>query len=80
MTSVTDEEIETVWPGSTAQTTASDDADQGDAPATDDAGKDDAPATDDADRDDAPPTDAPGQDSVPGAVDDAPFIDEWDRP
>src|SRR5260370_42628490 len=91
MTSVTDEEIETVWPGSTAQTTASDDADQGDAPATDDAGKDDAPATDDAgkddapatddaDRDDAPPTDAPGQDSAPDAVDDPPFIDESDRP
>jgi hypothetical protein len=75
MTSVTDEEIETVWPGRTAQTTTPDDA-----------GRDDAPVTDDAGQDDAPPTDAPGQDQRPGAVDDAPptdapapGVDYWDR-
>ena len=51
MTSVTNEEIETVWPGATAQTTTPDDAGKDDAPVTDDAGRDDAPA-DDAGRDD----------------------------
>ena len=51
MTSITNEEIETVWPGATAQTTTPDDAGKDDAPVTDDAGKDDAPA-DDAGRDD----------------------------
>jgi hypothetical protein len=69
MTSVTNEEIETVWPGATAQTTDPDDA-----------GRDDAPASDDVGIDDAPQPDAPGQDQRPGAVDDpAPPIDEWDR-
>jgi hypothetical protein len=58
MTSITNEEIETVWPGATAQTTTPDDAGKDDAPVTDDAGKDDAPVTDDAGRDDAPADDA----------------------
>ena len=65
MTSITNEEIETVWPGATAQTTTPDDAGRDDAPVTDDAGKDDAPVTDDAGRDDAPVTDDAGKDDAP---------------
>ena len=58
MTSVTNDEIETVWPSSGAPTmTAPDDAGQDDSPppVTDDAGKDDSPppVTDDAGRDDS---------------------------
>lgn len=58
MTSVTNEEIETIWPDATAQTTTPDDVGWEDSPVIDDAGMDDAPPQD------APPNDDPSADDA----------------